>query len=356
MNIGGVEKALLGELESYPPENNDVTVAMLEQKGGFLPYLPKHIKVIELPFYAENKHIFNNPPLQNIKKAFRIGKYFLSFKLLYAYICLKLTGTQKTLYNLIFKHVPKLQENYDKAFAYAGPFPFIDYFVTQKVSAKEKEVWIHYDVSKINPDTGIINQLYHEYNNINIVSTQGKYIFDKKFSRFANNTRFYPNKISQTKIFEFATNKENPYNNNCINIVTVGRVSKEKGQFMTLKVVRQLLNNGYNVTWHYIGDGNDINNCKQEAKRLNITNNVLFYGAIPNPYPYMKYCDIYVQPSIHEGFCITLAEAKIFNIPIIATNFTGAKEQLKGYNYPNIIVDFSSSSIFNGIKCIIGGK
>jgi glycosyltransferase involved in cell wall biosynthesis len=42
----------------------------------------------------------------------------------------------------------------------------------------------------------------------------------------------------------------------------------------------------------------------------------------------MKDCDIYVQPSLHEGYCITLAEAKCFDNPIIATNFTGAREQL----------------------------
>ena len=42
----------------------------------------------------------------------------------------------------------------------------------------------------------------------------------------------------------------------------------------------------------------------------------------------MKQCDIYVQPSRHEGYCITLAEARCFNNPIVSTNFTGANEQI----------------------------
>ena len=42
----------------------------------------------------------------------------------------------------------------------------------------------------------------------------------------------------------------------------------------------------------------------------------------------MKQCDLYVQPSRHEGYCITLSEAKCFNKPIVSTNFTGAREQL----------------------------
>jgi glycosyltransferase involved in cell wall biosynthesis len=42
----------------------------------------------------------------------------------------------------------------------------------------------------------------------------------------------------------------------------------------------------------------------------------------------MKQCNIYVQPSRHEGYCITLAEARCLYKPIITTNFAGAREQI----------------------------
>lgn len=61
-----------------------------------------------------------------------------------------------------------------------------------------------------------------------------------------------------------------------------------------------------------------------------------FLGTKTNPYGYMRGCDIFVQPSRHEGYCITLAEARCFTAPIVATNFTGAGEQLKGR--PNAVV------------------
>ena len=53
-------------------------------------------------------------------------------------------------------------------------------------------------------------------------------------------------------------------------------------------------------------------------------------GTKTNPYPYLKQADLYVQTSIHEGFCITLGEAKVFGMPIISTEFAGAHEQLDG--------------------------
>ena len=354
MNIGGVEKALLAELAPYSPDKYDIHVALLEKKGGFLSKLPPHITLHEISFYKENKHIFNNPPLSNIKYYLENKHYSIAFKLLWAYICYKLTGTQKVLFNLMFSNVEEFPIEFDKVLAYAGPFPFIDYFVTKKVKTKEKQVWIHYDISKINPDKGIINKLYHNYNKINIVSQQGKDIFDKIFPQFAIKTLFYPNKINEQEIILLANEQDNPFVNfNGINIVTVGRVSKEKGQSMTLEVLKSLLDVGLNVYWHYIGYGNDLENCKKKSQELGINNKAFFYGAMANPYPYMRYCDIYVQPSKHEGFCITLSEAKLFDIPIITTDFTGAKEQLGNYNHSWDIVNYSSDSLFKGIVNII---
>ncbi len=354
MNIGGVEKALLAELASYSPKEYDIHVALLEKKGDLLSKLPPHITLHEISFYKENKHIFNNPPLSNIKSYLQQKQILFALKLLYAYICYKLTRTQKVLFNLMFSNVEEFPIEFDKVLAYAGPFPFIDYFVTKKVKAKEKQVWIHYDISKTHPDIGIINKLYDNYNKINIVSQQGKEIFDNTFPHFVTKSRFYPNKINKQEILQLADELENPFvNYNGINIVTVGRVSKEKGQYMTLETLELLLDAGYNVYWHYIGNGNDLNNCKTKSKEYGIENNAIFYGAMVNPYPYMKHCDIYVQPSKHEGFCITLSEAKLFDKPIITTNFTGAKEQLNCYNSQCKIVDFSSDSLFKGIVNII---
>lgn len=354
MNIGGVEKALLAELASYSPKEYDIHIALLEKKGDLLSKLPPHITLHEISFYKENKHIFNNPPLSNIKSYLQQKQILFALKLLYAYICYKLTRTQKVLFNLMFSNVEEFPIEFDKVLAYAGPFPFIDYFVTKKVKAKEKQVWIHYDISKINPDNGIINKLYLYYDKINIVSNLGKEIFDKTFPQYTAKSRFYPNKINKKEILELADELENPFANyNGINIVTVGRVSKEKGQSMTLEVLKSLLESKYNVFWHYIGDGNDLENCKKKSQELGVNNKTFFYGAIANPYPYMKHCDIYVQPSKHEGFCITLSEAKLFDIPIITTDFTGAKEQLGNYNHSWDIVNYSSDSLFKGIVNII---
>ena len=71
---------------------------------------------------------------------------------------------------------------------------------------------------------------------------------------------------------------------------------------------------------------------------------VVFLGLQKNPYGYMRDCDLYVQPSRHEGYCITLAEALSFNKPVVVTGFSGAREQLVGKS-DAWIADFSPDSL-----------
>ena len=132
-------------------------------------------------------------------------------------------------------------------------------------------------------------------------------------------------------------------------ILTVGRLSEEKGQRVAIDALNILLNKGYKVKWYFVGDGNDRDCCEQLAAEYGIIDKVEFLGLQTNPYGYMRDCDVYVQPSRHEGFCITLAEALCFGNPIVATNFTGADEQLR--NRENgIVVGMSSDEIAIGVK------
>ena len=55
----------------------------------------------------------------------------------------------------------------------------------------------------------------------------------------------------------------------------------------------------------------------------------ILLGMKENPYPYIKEADIYVQPSRFEGKSIAIDEAKILQKPIVVTNFSTAKDQIK---------------------------
>ena len=137
-----------------------------------------------------------------------------------------------------------------------------------------------------------------------------------------------------------------------IKIVTVGRLSREKGQDLAINALLKLKQDGYKVRWYCVGEGNARDEYEKLIKEKNLEGNFILLGANPNPYPYIKKSDIYVQTSRHEGYCLTLAEAKCLCKPIVTTNFIGAYEQIKN-KINGFIVNQNEDDIYEKIKFII---
>ena len=84
------------------------------------------------------------------------------------------------------------------------------------------------------------------------------------------------------------------------------------------------------MQWYIIGFGAEEmeqmvrNNAAEEG----VEDKVIILGKKENPYPYIKACDIYVQPSRYEGKSITVREAQILCKPVIVTNYPTAKSQV----------------------------
>ncbi|MPN33798.1 N-acetylgalactosamine-N,N'-diacetylbacillosaminyl-diphospho-undecaprenol 4-alpha-N-acetylgalactosaminyltransferase [bioreactor metagenome] len=139
---------------------------------------------------------------------------------------------------------------------------------------------------------------------------------------------------------------------NTINIVTVGRISGEKGYDRIPDVMKQLVDNNYKIKWIIIGDGPDRERIENLIKEHNVENNVVLLGTRENPYPYMRACDIYVQPSYTEGYCTTTYEAKILHKPVVTTDVPGMREQFEsGKN--GLIAESSVDGLYDGIKKLI---
>ncbi|HAF0292616.1 TPA: glycosyltransferase, partial [Salmonella enterica subsp. enterica serovar Typhimurium var. 5-] len=107
--------------------------------------------------------------------------------------------------------------------------------------------------------------------------------------------------------------------------------------------------------WYCVGEGKYRKKLEHLIKEHGIEENFILLGSSSNPYPYMAQADIYVQTSRHEGFCLTLAEAKCLAKPIITTNFIGAFEQIHdGEN--GYIVNVNEEELYLKIKFLIENK
>ena len=356
MNIGGVEKSLLSLLSVMPKEKYDITVLTLEKKGGFLDYIPSYIKVEEAAWFKEIKPIIMESPQRTIKKYLKENKVFKIPTFIYSYYKSKNTDNRYIYYKNILKSIPENEGEYDVAIAYAGPTEIIDAYITHKVKAKKKIGWVHFDISKHKINEKLYENLYEKFDKIFTVSNEANKKLNEIIPSTVNKSEVLLNIISKELINEMAKediNFDNEFNG--IKIVTVGRLSKEKGQDLAIKALANLKKGGYKVRWYCVGEGNSREEYESLIKDNKLEEDFILLGATPNPYPYIKNSDIYVQTSRHEGYCLTLAEAKCLCKPIVTTNFTGAYEQIE-HGINGLIVPLNEDYIYKNVKYIMDNK
>ncbi|WP_226645637.1 glycosyltransferase [Mesobacillus subterraneus] len=356
MNIGGTEKALLNMIEELSRKSFDITILLLEQKGDFITSIPKDVKVEYFKGYESIKNTLKKPLHLVAIDLFYKRKIIKALTILFIYSVCKIRNDRRYLFKYLLRNYERTACEYDVAVAYAGPMDLISYFVINKIKAKKKLQWVHFDISKIGFNNYFASKIYKEFNKIFVVSEKAKDKLVSTLPELEDKIETFTNIVSSKMILKMANEGEGFRDNyNGLRILTVGRLSKEKGQDLIIKVLAKLKEAGYEVRWYCLGDGQARSEYELLIKEYKVESDFILLGAKTNPYPFMKECDIYVQPSRHEGYCITLSEARCFNKPIICTNFTGSSEQISQYE-TGIIVDFNEGKLFSAVKEIIDNK
>jgi glycosyltransferase involved in cell wall biosynthesis len=358
MHCGGVEKALISLLNKIDYTEYSVTLLLINQHGEYLEDIPDlvEIKTIEMPVDLKYELIFSNK--KAIKKLFYEKRYLSLTKKLYKLIYFKTIGkTRKNqeIFRYADKVLPIYSEEYDLAidFQGLGSGLFNTFYVAKKIVAKKKASWIHQDVSIIKENVSWINEYYKEYNKIFSVSKYAEQEFLKLFPNLKEKSDVFYNILPVDDILELSN--ENillPYYNEKTSILSVGRLSYQKGYDIAFKAIKKLVDDQYDLKYFIIGEGEQRKELESLILRYGLSDKVVLLGYIKNPYPFMKACDLYLQPSRFEGFCLTLGEAKIFNKPIITTDFAGAREQIKNQE-TGVIINCNEYEIYESIKAML---
>lgn len=346
MIMGGIEKSLISLLESMANNNFDITVLVMGNGGELVEEIPDHIKVKCL-YGDENSTI--EKIMNNIKKA----KLITVFKIVIYTMLAKRAATFYEQEEYHSKILPILDKDFDLAVAYHTPASFPVVYVMNNIKAKTKAAWIHSDVSQYKRELIPYRKYYERYDKIFCVSKYAKNKFIEMFPDLSEKTDVFYNIIDKEK-YEILSLKDEGFtdNFNGTRILTIGRLTSQKGQDIIPSIIKNLLSEGFNVRWYCIGDGEDREKLENLIKEFHLEDHLILLGTKKNPYPFIKQCNLYVQPSRHEGYCITLAEARTFNKPIITTDFVGAREQIID-KVTGIIVNFDQEQIFMKIHMLI---
>lgn len=346
--IGGQEKALISMLNNIPKEKYNITVLALFDEGELIEFIPDWIKVKIIPKYNSD---IKTSILNNIKNI----EFISAIKKIYYSINVKLAKTKAQHNYYTAKLFPDLDEEYDVIIHYHSTESFILHYVAYRTKAKLKIAWIHSDISNnMNIDKKIFKDIYSKYNKIFSVSQASLNKFIKCFPETISKSEVLYNIVDSNELFMLA-NKEVGFDDNFdgIRILTVGRLCSDKGQEKIPDIVRKLIDDGYNFKWYLIGEGDTRGVIENSISKLKVEDNLILLGSKINPYPYMNECDIYVQPSVSEGFCIALFEAICLNKAVIATDFNGAKEQIINGETGYIVSVNNSYELYLNVKKLL---
>ena len=150
---------------------------------------------------------------------------------------------------------------------------------------------------------------------------------------------------------ETNVDSEMPKEKGRANLLSVGRFTDAKNYDNVPDICRLVREQGVDVRWYIIGYGEEAL-IRQKIHEAGMEEFVILLGKRTNPYPYMKACDVYAQPSRYEGKSVTVREAQMLCKPVVITNYATAKSQIKD-GVDGVIVSKDNEGCASGIADFI---
>lgn len=335
---GGAEKVLVDTVKYLDKDKFDITVLSVFDGGKYVDEIKKYVKY---------KFIFQEYNFTNI-----INRISNSIK--YRIVKFRLSSMNTSI---LYKKV--IGEEYDYEVSFLEGYSAS---IVSRSTNKEsyKIAWIHTDLIE-NPWAKNYykytseKNTYSKFDKIICVSEDVKKAFIEKFNIYIN-VEVKHNVVNEKIILNKSKEDVDDMKiSNKFKIISVGRLSKEKGYMRLLEVHCRLINEGFDYELWIIGEGQQKRELEECINCNKLNNSVKLLGFKSNPYKYISKSDLFVCSSITEGFSTVATEATILGIPIVTTDCAGMEEILGKSEY-GLITANSIEGLYSGLKSILEDK
>ncbi len=260
-------------------------------------------------------------------------------------------------YDLVFMFEKRLS-GYDAAISFSQSginhslYGGMNEFVLSKVDAKIKATVLHCDYSLCGIDTIYSSEIYQQFDKVCAVSEGVRDVFLSRVPECCDKTYVMHNCQDFYKMAELSAVDTVEYERNVINILTVARISKEKGHMRALDALFKLKEEGFKFCWHVVGGGDGLEELAAKVEEYNMSRNVILYGDTDNPYRYYVNADLLLVPSYHEAAPMVFGEAEYFRLPIVATKTTSTEELVTDKNM-GIVTENTDEALYTGLKYVL---
>jgi glycosyltransferase involved in cell wall biosynthesis len=336
---GGAEKVLTTLLRHLDKSEYNITLCTIINTGNYIdevkPYV-NYTSVISLP---HNQSILDKV------------WYTIKYKLVYELLPIS------WVYKLF---IPK-----DNDIEIAFCEGFTTKLMSKSSNKKAKKIaWVHIDL-KFNPWSqrlGIYRNIeeetltYSKFDSIITVSNTVKQSFKEVYGQGEKLVTIY-NPIDVYDIKQRGKENIDGYNRSILNIVTVGRLTSQKGYDILLQIVTRLKDEGYKFMLRILGEGVEREKLLYYKEQNGLQNYVELIGFKKNPYPYIANSDLFVCSSRSEGYSLVIAESLVLGIPVLSTYCSGPNELLDEGKYGKLVKnDSDGNGLYEGLKQFLNNK
>ena len=348
MEMGGAERALIGLLNALDTERVDVDLFVNQHSGAFMKLIPEKINLIQ----EIDPYPFIRQPIKHVIKKRKLKIAYLRYKALKEY---KRDEKERKInscvnhyvMNRLIKYLPPLDflGRYNLAISFIDP----SHIIHDKVLADKRLEWLHTDFSGFRMDERCMDMTWGRDDYIVAISQDMADSFKKRYTQYADKVIMIENILSPETVRQEAENGTADEMDGCnvLKLLSIGRICHAKyfERIPDVAVIMKQL--GLKFKWFIVGPG-DASGIIKRAKELGVDELIQFTGPKSNPYPYIKACDMYVQPSRREGKSVTVREAQIMGKPVIITRYaTSGSQVIDGID--GIICEMDNESVARAI-------
>lgn len=354
LSAGGGEKSLVNLLSQINYEQYEVDLFLFHHGGLFMEFIPKEVRVLSLP---ETYRWFAKPMLGSVARLSTKGRWDLVYhRIMYAWksrMIRNVSIREQVAWPHMAAALAPIAVSYDVAIGFLEKTS--TYFCVDKVQASHKWGWVHIDYDELGMDPRIDIPYFQKLDVIVTVSEECAKVLQNRFPTERDKVKVFYNIVSPDLIRSMANQgpsdvwgDEEKY----IHIVTIGRLHQQKGLEMAIDACRLLVDQGFPVRWHVIGEGEERHRLTQRIAANQLEEHFILHGLKSNPYPYIQQAMIYAQTSRFEGKSIAIDEAKILHKPILVTDYSTARDQIQD-GFDGLVVPMHPQGIAEGIIRLI---
>lgn len=391
LEIGGAETALIGMLNALNKNRVDVDLFLHDHRGEMMQFIPDWVNILP----TIKSYTMLERPIREVLKA---GCWGIAAARLWAKIvsrrCYKASGStlpNSSEFHYMAKYTTPLlpminpQTTYDVIISFLAPHQI----GLSRVNAHRRVAWIHTDYTKIWVDAKDELPVWSDYDRIASISNDVTKTFLQTFPSLVGTNKIVqienilsPAFVRQRADMENVEDELEYFGG--VKILSIGRFCKQKnfdeipeickqlikemtrllsvGRFSEAKnydnvpdICRRMVETGVDVKWFIIGFGGDEQLIREKVAETGMQEHVIILGKRSNPYPYIKACDIYVQPSRYEGKSVTVREAQMLCKPVVVTNYPTASSQIRN-GIDGVIVPMNNEGCARGLADVISNK